>query len=231
MLARPTETIDELPPPAPAAAEAAIARDNLFRTAERHSRRVRMLKIVLPSLAVLMAAGFLFQTYRSTPSSVDVSADNSAVTEGKLVMANPRLEGFTNESLPYSVSAMRAVQDVADEAIIELQGIAASLPIDPERSATVETARGIFDQTKNLLTIDKEIDIKTTDGAVAKLASAEIDMSSGRMTSDKPVSIKYKTASIKSGSMSAEKNGKVVIFDNHVQVNIVPPKPAETASQ
>lgn len=230
MLARPTDTTGDLLPVAYDATEASSVRADLFRVAERHSRRVRLLKIVLPSLAVLMAAAFLFQTYRSTPSSVDVSSDNSAVTDGKLVMANPRLEGFTTESLPYSVSAMRAVQDIADEAVIELQEIAATLPIDADRSATVKTARGIFDQTKNLLTIDKQIDITTTDGAVAKLASAQIDMSTGRMTSDKPVSIKYKTAAITSGSMSAEKNGKVVIFDNHVQVNIVPPKP-ETASQ
>ena len=111
----------------------------MFRTAERHSRRVRVLKILLlPSLAVLMAAPFLFQTYRSTPSDVEVTADNSAVTEGKLVMANPTLEGFTTESRPYSVSALRAVQDIADEAVIELQEIAASLPIDAERSASVK---------------------------------------------------------------------------------------------
>ena len=65
---------------------------------------------------------------------------------------------------------------------------------------------------------------------MARLASALIDMSSGRMTTNKPVSIKYKTASISSDAMSVEQNGKVVVFEKHVQVNIVPPK-NETASQ
>jgi lipopolysaccharide export system protein LptC len=230
MLARPTDMRDDVPPVALAATEPAFARSEMFRTAELHSRRVRVLKVALPSLAVIMAGAFLFQTYRSTPSDVAVTADDSAVTEGKLVMSNPRLEGFTTESRPYSVSALRAVQDIADEAVIELQEIAASLPIDAERSASVKTARGLFDQTKNLLTIDYPIDITTSDGAVARLASALIDMSSGRMTTNKPVSIHYKTASISSDAMSVEQNGKVVVFEKHVQVNIVPPK-SETASQ
>jgi len=230
MLARPTETTDDILPLALASVEDGKARSEMFRTAERHSRRVRILKIMLPSVAVLMAAAFLFQTYRSTPSDVEVTADNSAVTEGKLVMANPRLEGFTTESRPYSVSALRAVQDIADEAVIELQEIAATLPIDAERSASVKTTRGVFDQTKSLLTIDHQIDITTSDGAVARLESALIDMGTGRMTTDKPVSIKYKTASISSDTMSVEQNGKVVIFEKHVQVNVVPPK-NETASQ
>lgn len=202
----------------------------VFNNAARHSRNVRILKIVLPSLAVAMATVFVFQSYRSTPPAVDIKADSSAVSDGKLVMANPKLEGFTEENRPYSMSALRAVQDIANEAVVELEGIAATLPIDEKISATIETARGIFDRNSNTLDVNTEINIKTSDGAVAKLTSARIDIASGRMSTDKPVEIHYKGASINSDALSVEENGKLVVFENRVRVHIVPPK-ADTASQ
>jgi len=215
---------------APRAARPASERSAIFRTAERHSRIVRTLKIALPVVAVVMAALFIAQSYRSTPSTVEISSKDSAVAEGKLVMANPKLEGFTPEDRPYSMSALRAVQDIANEAVIELQEIAATLPLDDKTSATIQAPRGIFDQTANTLNLDSEINVTTSDGAVAKLSSALIDIGAGRMTTANPVEIRAKGASIQSGGMSVEQNGKVVVFEKRVRVNIVPPK-TETASQ
>ncbi|WP_165816073.1 LPS export ABC transporter periplasmic protein LptC [Kumtagia ephedrae] len=202
----------------------------MFRTAARHSRNVRALKIALPALALVMAALFLFQSYRSSPGSVEIVAETSAVSEGKLVMANPKLEGFTEDNRPYSVSALRAVQDIANEAIVELQGIAATLPLNDEMSATIDAARGVFDRNMNTLDVNSEINITTSDGSQAKLGSALIDIAGGRMTTDKPVEIRFKNGSINSDALSVEQNGKLVVFDKRVRVNIVPPK-AETASQ
>ncbi|MEQ1954603.1 LPS export ABC transporter periplasmic protein LptC [Mesorhizobium sp. CN2-181] len=204
-------------------------RSAIFHNAARHSRMVGILKIALPSLAVVMAAAFFVQSYRSTPAA-EITADATAVSDGKLVMESPKLEGFTNDNRPYSVSALRAVQDVGNDAVVELQGIAATLPLDQSRTATIDTERGLFDRMANTLDVNSDINITTSDGAVAKLASALVDISGGRMSTDKPVEVHYKGGSIASGAMSVEDRGKVVVFDKRVKVHIVLPK-KDTASQ
>ncbi len=205
-------------------------RSAIFRRAERHSRLVRTLKIALPALGFAMAALFVYQSYRAAPPAVEITAEDSAVAEGKLVMANPKLEGFTPDNQPYSMSALRAVQDITNESVIELQEIAAKLPLNEEISADIKTSRGVFDRIANTLDIQTDIDIATSDGTVAKLRSALLDIGAGSMRTDRPVEIQAKGASITSDGMSVEQNGKLVVFENRVRVHIVPPK-SDTASQ
>jgi lipopolysaccharide export system protein LptC len=81
-----------------------------------------------------------------------------------------------------------------------------------------------------MLDINSEINIRTSDGAVARLNSARIDMAAGRMSTDKPVEIRFKDASITSDALTVEQNGKLVVFEKRVRVHIVPPK-ADAASQ
>ena len=93
MLIRSTDTTAANSPELKATGGPAAERSAIFRSAARHSRNVRFLKIALPALAVAMAALFVFQSYRSTPSAIEIKADASAVSEGKLVMSNPTLKG------------------------------------------------------------------------------------------------------------------------------------------
>ena len=48
-------------------------------------------------------------------------------------MANPKLDGFTKENLPYSMTATRALQDFDKNGIIDLEGIDARLPVSADR--------------------------------------------------------------------------------------------------
>ena len=230
MLARSSDT-SATPTPESKGPEGHVTdRSAVFRNAARHSRNVRVLKVALPVLAVAMAGVFIFQSYRLTPPAVEIKADATAVSEGKLVMSNPTLQGFTEENQPYTMSALRAVQDIANEAVLELEGIAATLPIGADTSATIDAPTGVFDRTANTLDINSKINIKTSDGAVATLNSAHVDIAAGRMTTDQPVEITYKDASINSDTLSVEKNGKLVVFEKRVRVHIVPPK-TDAASQ
>ena len=208
----------------------AAERSAVFHNAARHSRKVRVLKLALPVLGAVMAAVFLYKSFLSAPAPVEIVAEESSVAEGKLVMANPKLQGYTSNDRPYSMSALRAVQDISNEAVIELQEISAMLPIDEKTSATIETVRGEFDRMANTLVVDTEINIKTSDGALARLASATVDLAAGRMWTEEPVDIQADGARITADAMSVEENGKRVIFDKRVRVHIVP-RGAETASQ
>jgi len=206
------------------------ARRAMFQKAERHSRRVRRLKFVLPVAGALLALGFVGYSWVLKPSAVEITAEGSSISEGKLVMSAPKLQGYTRDDRPYALSAERAIQDVSLEHLVELEGIAAELPYDETNSATIAAAHGTFDRSRNTLDVDSVIDIRTTAGAVARLQSALLDIAGGRMSTADPVVITYKDASINADSMSVEENGAKVIFEKRVRVNIQP-RNGETASQ
>jgi lipopolysaccharide export system protein LptC len=193
-----------------------------FRRAERHSRIVRVLKGALPVLAAALALGFLGYSYVMTPSSVAVQADGSAISDGKLVMANPKLDGFTKDNRPYSMTAIRAIQDFQNEGVVQLEGISAKLPIDAENWATIGAEGGVYDRDKNTLEIDTEITVKTADGMTAKLKSATLDIAGGGMTTEDPVDIRMDGATITSDTMAIRENGKVLVFEKRVRMDIDP---------
>lgn len=225
MLARPIEpTRGEDAVAAPVAGKAGSARVAAFGLAQRHSRRVRALKLVLPLAAAVIAIAFPVYSYLAAPASVDVKADGSAFSDGKLVMANPKLNGFTSKNLPYAMTAVRAVQDAAKQGIVELEGINAKLPIDADNVAVVGAAHGIYDRDANTLALDKDITLTTTDGTVAKLQSAFLDMGKGNMKTDDPVDITRQGSRITADTMKVQDNGKVLIFEKRVRVNIDPAK-------
>jgi len=223
VLARPIEsTGSDTGSAVPESAAPSPAQAHAFGRAQRHSRRVRVLKLALPLIAGAIAVGFPVYSYMAAPPTVAVQADGSAFSDGKLVMSNPKLDGLTKENLPYSLNALRAVQSVDKEGIVELEGIDAKLPISADNVATVGASHGIYDRDKNTLDLDKEITVSTTDGMVAKLKSAFLDMGKGTMTTSQPVDITRQGSRITADSMTVEQNGKVLIFENRVRLNIDP---------
>nr|MBA3446934.1 LPS export ABC transporter periplasmic protein LptC [Pseudaminobacter sp.] len=181
-----------------------------------------VLKGVLPLLGAVTAIAFVTYSYMATPASVAVRTDGSAISEGKLVMANPKLEGYTKDNRPYSMTAVRAVQDLETEGIVELEGIDARLPIDADNWATIDAARGTYDRDKNTLDIKSEVTVTTSDGMVAKLKSAYLDIGTGGMRTDDPVDIAVDGGTITAQTMSIQENGKILIFENRVRMNIDP---------
>ncbi|MEP9386717.1 LPS export ABC transporter periplasmic protein LptC [Mesorhizobium sp. KR9-304] len=205
-----------------AAGDAGNSRAEAFSQAERHSRRVHRLKIMLPLLAVVMSVGFIGYSYLSTPASVTVQTEGSAFTEGKLVMDSPKLEGFTKDGRPYSVSAARATQDFDKQDIISLDGIDAKMPVEAENWARVEATSGVYDRAANTLDVSTDILVTTTDGMVAKLKSAFLDIANGSLKSTTPIDIQSHGSRITADSMAVLENGKRVIFETHVRVYIDP---------
>lgn len=200
----------------------ASSRADAFDQATRHSRRVRILKFTLPVMALALAALFGGYTYLAAPPSLQVKAEGAAFSEGKLVMAKPQLNGFTRENLSYSMTADRAVQDPANQGVVELLGIDANLPITADSVAKVDAARGVYDREGNTLDLTGYVTVKTSDGMVARLKSAYLDMGHGTMKTGEPIEISLDGSKITSDSMLMRENGKVVIFENRVRVDIDP---------
>ena len=195
-------------------------RGDAFDRAQRHSRRVRVLKFAVPLAAVLIAVAFPVYSYLAAPVSVAVQAEGTAFSNGKLVMANPKLNGFTKQKQPYSMTALRAIQDVSTQGIIELEGIDAKIPVGPDNIAAIKASHGTYDRNGNTMNLTSDVDITTTDGMQAKFKSVFLDMGKGTMKTGDPVDVSREGSRITADSMSVQDNGKVLVFENKVRVNI-----------
>lgn len=221
MLARPSDTAgSDVDMALPEPVGTGPVRASAFGRAQRHSRRVRLLKIVLPLIAGVIAIGFPVYSYLVTPAPIEVKADGSAFSDGKLVMANPKLEGLTKDNLPYALNALRAIQSAGEESLVELEKIDAKLPVSAGNIVTVGAAHGIYNREANTLELDKEITVSTTDGIVAKFKSAFLDIEKGTMKTTQPVDITRPGSRITADGMTVKDNGKVVIFEKRVRLNI-----------
>lgn len=226
----PTTTTKEDELIATRASESVRSREVDFQRAQAHSSKVRALKWVLPVLGVGIALFFGAYTFLSRVPQLSYDLASVAYADGKLVMSSPKLNGVTSDNRPYSMTAARAIQDPAKQNIIQLEGIDAMVPIDAVDSATILADRGVYDSTANTLDISSPILVEATNGVVAKLNSAYLEIDKGTLKTSKPVEIMQDGSVITADSMSIGENGKVLVFENRVRLTIIP-KPAAPKGQ
>jgi lipopolysaccharide export system protein LptC len=193
-----------------------------FSHAQRHSRRVRVLKIVLPTLAVMATVGFFATSWLATPLGVSFDLGATAIEDGRIVMSDPRLDGFTGNDRPYSMAASRAMQDLGNTNIIDLEGIEAKLPFDDANWVNIAAKSGTLDRTANTLNLNDKIELSTDTGITAVLQSAKVDFRGGNLDSDTPVDITLSGARIEADSFQVRDRGAVMIFDKRVRMEIEP---------
>lgn len=196
-----------------------------FADAERHSRLVRRLKRGLPLAAIALILFFAAWGWvMRPPLPIAVQVDDSVLEDGKLVMVNPHLGGVNKDNERYSLTAARAIQEIARGDLIELETIAADLPVDAGNRARIVADRAVYDRGAGLMTIETPVTATTTDGTVAKLRNASVDLESGSVTTDQPVDITMRGAHITAQSMSVADHGKTIVFDRKVRLTVEPSK-------
>jgi lipopolysaccharide export system protein LptC len=192
------------------------------RRARRHSAVVHALKFVLPAAAILIALSFFAYSYVFTPAQISVDLFNTGFKDGKLIMADPKLEGFTRDNRPYRVHAAQAIQSMDNPNLIELKKISGRLPISNGNWADMTADDGFYNRDKNTLDIKSKMIVTTTSGITAKLASAFVEMKNGTMKTPDAVDITMNTAHITAGSMDIEDRGNVLVFNRNVKLVMMP---------
>jgi len=169
-----------------------------------------------------MVGGFVVHSWMSAPVVAAVEVRETKIVSGKLVMSAPKLEGFTKDNLAYSLSAERAVQAIKNSSVFELEGIDARLPVDANTWAVVKAERGIYDRDKNTIDFTSAVDVSTTDGMAATFTRAFYDIGKGELKTSEPVEINLNGTQIAADGMTVLENGKVLIFENRVRMDIAP---------
>lgn len=204
--------------------------DKVFRAALRHSRRVRVLRIAVPVVAVgVILAPLVWGAVRSLSVTVPLGDLGRLVLSGsKLTMEAPRLAGFTKDNHAYEVVAKRAQQDITNPYLVELEEIRAKIAFGDKGQAEMTATLGAFDAKTELLTLSKGIALHSTEGYEGRLSEATINVRGGTITSTRPVALKFLQGDLNADSMMIRDRGQVARFEGHVVLNVMLPQSAGT---
>ena len=135
-----------------------------FQDAKRHSRRVYFLRRVLPALGgitVVLTALWLWFDPLSYVRELPVQVGALKISGTKLTMEAPRLNGFSKDGSPYTITAESAAQDLTKTSVIELSEIVGKFTQE-DRGETVLTAKsGIYNSKEEKMNLYGGIDIKS----------------------------------------------------------------------
>jgi lipopolysaccharide export system protein LptC len=215
--------------------------ERAFRSARRHSRAVRIMRVAIPAAVVLLLGGFSLATYLNplrALAKLPVNINDMVVSGTKITMEKPRMSGFTKDARAYELNADAAAQDLTKPDIVELKKIRARLQMQDQSMMDMSADTGVYDTKRETLRLDTNIILTSSNGNKGRLSQAMIDIKKGNIVSDQPVELEFLQGVLNGKKLEIVDSGDVVRF--HGGVNMVlmlndttlpkpdpaPPKPA-----
>jgi len=196
--------------------------ERIYRTALRHSRRVRWLRICLPIgiaavLLVVVAANYVppIGGFR-LPGELG----KLVISGTKITMEQPRLTGFTADSRVYEFSADTAAQDITKPDFMELRKLHAKMELEDKSTINMSAASGVYNVKTEILTLNDNIELISSTGYEGRLSEAVIDVRQGNVVSDKPVWVKLLNGFLNAQRLEVIDKGTVVRFGGGVAMTL-----------
>jgi lipopolysaccharide export system protein LptC len=219
-----TRRIGVVPPP---------DREQAFAKAKRRSGRVRLLRLAiliggLGTVASMLVVAF-FNPFATKLGSLSFAA--LSVEGTKIVMDRPKLAGFRSDGQAYLLTAERALQDVKQPTVAQLQTVDGEMGMAGGEATHLSADAGVYDNLAEHMELSGNVRIKNGRFTVL-LRSAKFDFKSGVYGSDERVEVQGSDGTtIFADRGSAIDHGQELTFDGHVRTNIVPQANQEPASE
>ena len=196
--------------------------------AAARSRLVRRLRIIMPTVAVLLIVLFLINTRSNTVDQafLDDFKTIAASTE-ELRMANPRFAGVDDEGKPFEITAIAASQDPEGKEVIRLESPRA-IQGGGDETSVVTAESGLYRTEENILTLNREVTLEHQLGAktyILRSPVATVSIKDQIVTSDAGVGAEGPDgATLEADRMSAYRSDGRVVFEGNVSMRIYPNK-------
>lgn len=196
-------------------------RPSAHADADRHSRRVRILKLVLPGLGVFALAVVAGLTWFKMHFAAGIDVRNVLFSKDGLTMVEPRLSGRA-QGRTYDFSAARAFQSIADPKVVRMEEIDGRLELSDGTSVKVDSKNGVYDGNRETLRLDDGVTIAASNGWTAKGKSADVDLVGGRIVARESLAIAGPNAHLTADSLDLTDNGHHALFTGGVRMTVRP---------
>jgi lipopolysaccharide export system protein LptC len=214
--------------------------ERAFRSARRHSRVVRFLRVALPVTvvvgAIVISLITIFNPLRMLAAKLPINMNNLVVSGTKITMEQPRLAGFTKDERAYEFTAEAAAQDLTKPDIVELRNIHARLEMQDKSSMVLSADTGTYNTKLEMLKLESNILLGSSTGYKGRLSEATVDVRKGNVVSDQPVSLDMLQGTLNANRLEVADSGDVVRFLGGVDMVLMlngtaPPPEAKAGAQ
>jgi lipopolysaccharide export system protein LptC len=208
-------------------------REHAFAKAKRRSGRVKTLRLaILIGGLGTVAATLVVDFFNPFATKLGALSFNALSVEGtKIVMDQPKLAGFRSDGQPYLLTAERALQDVKQPTMVQLQKVDGEIGTAGGEATHLSADAGVYDNLAEHMELSENVRIKNGRFTVL-LRSARFDFKSGVYGSDERVEVQGGDGTtIFADRASALNHGQELTFEGHVRTNIVPQTNQEAASE
>jgi lipopolysaccharide export system protein LptC len=191
----------------------------VFRSARRHSRMVRLLRVGIPvAIAVAVAATTLAATVLDplrALAKLPIDIGGLVVSGTKITTQAPRYAGYTQDKRPYVVTARSAAQDVTKPGLIELTDLHATLVMKDSGPVDMTARTGLFESKADLLTLQQDILVNSTNYQ-ARLIEAVVNVRTNHIVSERPVEVTMRQGTVNANRLEVLDSGDVIRFERGV---------------
>jgi len=208
------------------------APETAIRRAQRHSRRVRILRVGLPAVAalgLLLFGLFILLDPARLLHGFPVEFTRITISGDKLTIEAPRLTGFTRDARPYSVTAHSAVQDLKRPNFVELTGIVGEVA-QARGASDLRATNGLYDMKAEQLQLSGGIQIRAAGGYRIALSDAFVEVRKGEIATDNPVHAIFPDGSLQASRLRIFDHGAHLVFDGGVSMTLRLPPPENSES-
>eukprot|EP01037_Dinobryon_pediforme_P009448 gene9448-9528_t len=200
-------------------AEQEELRQQAFKRALSHSRKVKWLKLSLPLIVVAVIVGWgliaVFNPFRQVPKGV--SASGYSLDGTRITMEQPRLSGYHKNGQPYHLRATTAQQDLRSQNIIDLSEMQGSMGMDDGKLTHVSALTATYDSNKQTMVMRTNVEISSDTAYTLRMNTAFINFNTGSLTANEPVTMTLKNGNVLADSLMIVDNGRLVSFNGHVK--------------
>jgi len=193
-----------------------------FRVALRHSRLVRIMRVGIPACLLMAAATFGVYHWLDPMrvlAKLPVGVDGVVLSGSKIIMRQPRLNGYTKDERPYLVTARSAAKDLTNPDMLELDDIRTTIAIPGGGNVEVTASQGLYSGKAETIRLQRNVLVSSSEYEVS-LREALVDVRAGSVVSEQPVEVRMLQGTISANRLEVRESGAVIRFGGGVTLVI-----------
>jgi lipopolysaccharide export system protein LptC len=180
------------------------------------------MRVGIPACLLMAAAAFAVYQWLDPMrvlAKLPVGTDGVVLSGSKIIMRQPRLNGYTKDERPYLVTARSAAKDLTNPDMLELDDIKTTIAIPGGGNVEVTASQGLYSGKAETIRLQRNVLVSSSEYEVS-LREALVDVRAGSVVSEQPVEVRMLQGTISANRLEVRESGAVIRFDGGVTLVI-----------